>query len=110
LLAGTAGVLIGPITFANPYLGDTYGIAGFVALMIGGVERPTAAMFGGFLLGLLDEIANNYIGSQASDWFPFLIVVAVLLAVPEGMSTTGDAFRRWRRRHAAAGATAGGAA
>jgi branched-chain amino acid transport system permease protein len=110
VFAGVAGVLIGPITYSNPYLGDTYGIAGFVALMIGGVERPTAAMFGGFLLGLLDEIANNYIGSQASDWFPFLIVVAVLLAVPEGMSTTGDAFRRWRRRHAAAGATAGGAA
>ena len=49
--AGVAGVLIGPITYSNPYLGDTYGIAGFVALMIGGMARPAAAMAGGLLLG-----------------------------------------------------------
>ena len=28
IFAGVAGVLIGPITYSNPYLGDTYGIAG----------------------------------------------------------------------------------
>jgi branched-chain amino acid transport system permease protein len=93
LLAGLAGVLIGPITFANPYLGDTYGIAGFVALMIGGIERPAAAMAGGFILGLLDEGANHFINSHASDWFPFLVVVAVLLLAPKGLFSSGDALR-----------------
>lgn len=94
LLAGVAGVLIGPITFANPYLGDTYGIAGFVALMIGGIERPAAAMVGGFVLGLLDEGANHFIDSHASDWFPFVVVVAVLLLAPRGLFSSGDAVRR----------------
>ena len=69
--AGLGGVLIGPITYANPYLGDTYGIAGFVALMIGGTARPAAAMAGGLLLGILGEAANKLINTQASDWFPF---------------------------------------
>ncbi|HEX3786365.1 MAG TPA: branched-chain amino acid ABC transporter permease [Pseudonocardiaceae bacterium] len=97
LLAGVAGVLIGPITFANPYLGDTYGIAGFVALMIGGIERPAGAMAGGFILGLLDEGANHFINSHASDWFPFVVVVAVLLLAPRGLFSSGEVLRRLRR-------------
>jgi branched-chain amino acid transport system permease protein len=94
LLAGIAGVLVGPITYANPYLGDTYGIFGFVALMIGGIEKPAAAMGGGLVLGVLSVGANTYIGSQASDWFPFVVVVVVLLAAPHGLFASGDSFKR----------------
>ncbi|TXN29965.1 branched-chain amino acid ABC transporter permease [Lacisediminihabitans profunda] len=94
LLAGAAGVLIGPITYANPYLGDTYGITGFVALMIGGIERPAAAMGGGLVLGVLSVGANTFIGSQASDWFPFVVVVVVLLLAPHGLFASGDALKR----------------
>jgi branched-chain amino acid transport system permease protein len=94
LLAGVAGVLVGPITYANPYLGSTYGISGFVALMVGGIERPAASMFGGLLLGVLSQAANTLINSQASDWFPFLIVVVVLLVDPkDALSSLGRLFR-----------------
>jgi branched-chain amino acid transport system permease protein len=93
LLAGIAGVLVGPITYANPYLGDTYGITGFVALMIGGIERPAAALGGGLVLGILSVGANTYINSQASDWFPFLVVVIVLLIAPHGLFASGDALK-----------------
>ncbi|HEX7082870.1 MAG TPA: branched-chain amino acid ABC transporter permease [Gaiellaceae bacterium] len=89
VFAGVAGVLIGPITYSNPYLGDTYGIAGFVALMIGGTERPVAAMVGGLLLGVLGEGANRLINTQASDWFPFVVVVVILLLMPEGLFSIG---------------------
>ena len=94
LFAGVAGVLIGPITYANPYLGETYGIAGFVALMIGGTERPVAAMVGGLILGILGQAANTVINTQASDWFPFVVVVVILLLLPEGLfSIRGTALR-----------------
>ncbi len=93
VLAGVAGVLIGPITYSNPYLGDTYGIAGFVALMIAGTERPAAAMVGGLLLGVLGEAANKLINTQASDWFPFVVVVFILLLMPDGLFSAGS--RLW---------------
>ena len=96
--AGLAGVLIGPITYSNPYLGDTYGIAGFVALMIGGTARPAAAMAGGLLLGILGEVANKLIDTQASDWFPFVVVVVMLLVLPEGLLSLGAPFRQALRR------------
>jgi len=95
--AGVAGVLIGPITYSNPYLGDTYGIAGFVALMIGGTSRPAAAMAGGLLLGILGEAANKLINTQASDWFPFVVVVVILLVLPEGLLSLGAPTRRLLR-------------
>lgn len=102
LFAGVAGVLIAPRTFANPYLGNTYGTAGFVAMMIGGgTERPAAAMFGGFLLGLLSEGANALINSQASDWFPFLALVVILIVTPRGLLSSSNPLFRPRPAKAA---------
>jgi branched-chain amino acid transport system permease protein len=97
-LAGLAGILVGPITYGNPYLGDTYGIFGFIALMIGGIQRPAAAMGGGLILGVLSLGANTYIGAQASDWFPFVLVLLVLLLAPNGVFASGDALRKLFRR------------
>jgi branched-chain amino acid transport system permease protein len=111
LLAGIAGVLVGPISFANPYLGETYGIYGFIALMIGGIERPAASMGGGFVLGILSTLASTYINPQASDWFPFVVVLAVLLLTPKGIFMSGDALKRrvgaaMRRKSTAASGSA----
>jgi branched-chain amino acid transport system permease protein len=85
LFAGIAGVLIAPRTFANPYLGGTFNTFGFVSMMIGGTENPSFAMAGGVLLGVLAEGANTYINSQASDWFPFVTLLLVLLVSPKGI-------------------------
>jgi branched-chain amino acid transport system permease protein len=94
LLAGVAGVLVGPLSFANPYLGDTYGIYGFIALMIGGIESPAASMGGGFVLGILATLASTYINPQAADWFPFVVVLAVLLVTPNGVFMSGGVLKR----------------
>lgn len=97
LFAGIAGLLIAPSTFANPYLGSTFGTYGFIAMMIGGgTEKPVAAMFGGLLLGVLAEGANAFINSQASDWFPFLVLVVILIVSPRGLFNVAPL--RFRRR------------
>ncbi len=97
LFSGTAGILIAPRTFANPYLGNVYGTYGFVAMMIGGgTEKPVAAMYGGFLLGVLSEGANTMINSQASDWFPFLVLVVILILTPKGLFASGNPLLRFR--------------
>lgn len=94
LLAGIAGVLIAPVAFANPYLGDTYGISAFVALMLAGTQRPVGALFGGMILGVLNQAANSVINDQASTWFPFAVVLLVLLTVPEGLFSDRNPLRR----------------
>ncbi|WP_256750185.1 branched-chain amino acid ABC transporter permease [Mesorhizobium sp. Mes31] len=100
--AGVAGLLIGPTTFANPYLGDTFGTYGFIAMMIGGgTERPIAAMFGGLVLGVCAEGANGLINSQASDWFPFIVLVVILIVSPKGLFSASNPLFRPRRPAAA---------
>lgn len=98
LLLGVAGILVGPNSFANAYLGETFGISGFVALMIGGIESPSGAMLGGFILGILQAFAVTYINSQADDWFPFVMVVVGLLILPNGIFTSGGAIKSLLRR------------
>jgi branched-chain amino acid transport system permease protein len=51
-------------------------------------------MGGGLILGVLSIAANSYIGAQASDWFPFVLVLLVLLLAPNGVFASGDAVRR----------------
>lgn len=97
LFAGVAGLLIGPTTFANPYLGDTFGTYGFIAMMIGGgTEKPIAAMFGGLVLGVCAEGANALINSQASDWFPFVVLIVILTVSPRGLFSLRELFRTRR--------------
>lgn len=93
VLISIAGILIGPISFADAYLGETFGISGFVALMIGGIESPAAAMAGGWILGVLESFAVTYINAQAADWFPFIVVVVVLLVKPTGLFVSGQSYR-----------------
>jgi len=93
VLISIAGILIGPISFADAYLGETFGISGFVALMIGGIESPAAAMAGGWILGVLESFAVTYINAQAADWFPFIVVVVVLLVKPTGLFVSGQSYK-----------------
>lgn len=98
LYAGIAGILIGPDTFANPYLGGTFGTYGFIAMMIGGgTEKPIAAMVGGLILGVCAEGANAMINSQASDWFPFVVLVVILIVSPKGLMSSSGPFARRRK-------------
>jgi branched-chain amino acid transport system permease protein len=110
LLAGVAGVLIGPTSYANPYLGSTYGISAFVALMLAGTQRPMTALFGGMILGVLNELANTEINRQASTWFPFVVVLIVLLLIPDGLFSDRNPLWKWLgglgRRRGGGGASA----
>ena len=42
------------------------------------------------------------INSQASDWFPFIVLVVVLIASPRGLFSAGNLFRSRGRAAAAA--------
>jgi branched-chain amino acid transport system permease protein len=62
--------------------------------MIGGIESPVGAMFGGFTLGILESFAVTYINAQSASWFPFVIVLLVLLIAPDGIFTSGKIIKK----------------
>jgi branched-chain amino acid transport system permease protein len=91
LLAGTAGILVAPLVFANAYMGVGFGLKGFVAMMVGGIGRPAGAIVGALVLGLSEAFAINRLGSGASDWFPFALLIAVLICRPHGLIGSREA-------------------
>lgn len=85
LIAATAGFIIGPIVFANPTIGLTYSLEGFLALAIGGFGSVRGAIVGALLLGLAEQLWSVYFGAQL-DSLAGLVVLVLLLAVrPSGI-------------------------
>ena len=54
--------------------------------MVGGLTSPGGAVVGGFMMGVLENLAGEYvIGSELKLTFALVVIVAVLLFKPSGL-------------------------
>jgi branched-chain amino acid transport system permease protein len=97
-LCAVAAVLIGPSSFANPYMGDTYAIYGFIGFIVSKTTYPLSALFAGIVLGVVAEEANALINANAGSWFPFVLVLLLLVMRPSWILIEGQAPRPSRLR------------
>ncbi len=86
-LGAIGGVVLAPLTPMSYQSGIMLGLKGFVAAAIGGFKSPVAAVFGGLLLGIVE----NFV--VAANWGPFtssykdavaLVVLLLILLVRSG--------------------------
>jgi branched-chain amino acid transport system permease protein len=84
-IGGLGGVVIAPITSATYDMGLTFGLAGFVAAVLGGLESLPGALVGGFVLGIAEKISGGLISTGWEQGIGFLILVLVLLLRPQGL-------------------------
>lgn len=80
-----AGILITPITLTSFDVGTLLALKGFAAAMLGGMGSPLGAVIGGLLLGLLEALGAGYVSSAYKDAVAFLVILAVLFAMPQGL-------------------------
>jgi branched-chain amino acid transport system permease protein len=80
-----AGVLATPITLTSYDVGTLLALKGFAAAMLGGIGSAMGAVTGGVLLGLFEAFAAGYVSSQYKDAVAFLVILAVLFALPQGL-------------------------
>jgi branched-chain amino acid transport system permease protein len=85
LLGALAGVLVTPSTFLYPNSMDAIFVLGFTAAVIGGLDSPVGAVVGGLLLGVGLSYVGGYLGSNVVNLFALGILVAVLMARPDGL-------------------------
>lgn len=83
-LAALSGVLIAPIATASLYLGLAFGLKGFSAAIVGGLNNPRGCVIGGFALGVLESMVNLW-QAQWRDIFVFMVVILVLAIKPSGL-------------------------
>ena len=80
-----AGVLITPITLVAYDVGIALALKGFAGAMLGGMGNPRGALVGGILLGLIEALTAGYLSSQYKDAAAFVVILAVLFVMPEGL-------------------------
>lgn len=89
-LAGLAGLIISPLSYASPWLGLEFAILGFAAAIIGGLGSWPGAVAGGILLGVTQAFALRYFSSQWGELLTLALLLAVLYARPTGL------FAEWQ--------------
>ena len=84
-IGALGGVLVTPITLTSYNLGVGMALKGFAAAMLGGMGNPMGALVGGLLLGLLEAMTAGYLSSQYKDAAAFVVILAVLFTMPQGL-------------------------
>ena len=92
-LGALAGVLIAPISFTAWDVGVMLGLKGFAAAMLGGIGSGPGAVAGGLALGLIEALGAGYLSSAYKDVFAFVILLAALVFLPNGLAGRGAAER-----------------
>jgi branched-chain amino acid transport system permease protein len=85
VLAGVAGVLLGPIWLPDVNMGDAVALKAFAAAIIGGFGSVPGAIIGGILVGLTEMLSARYISSTYKELIVFALMVGFLLAYPQGI-------------------------
>jgi len=85
LLGALAGILIAPITATNFEVGILLGLKGFAAAILGGLGNGLGAIVGGLMLGIIESLGAGYISSDYKDAMAFVVILAVLFFMPNGL-------------------------
>jgi branched-chain amino acid transport system permease protein len=80
-----AGMLVAPIIFLSPNMMFATLIFAFAAAVLGGLQSLPGAIVGGLLLGIIQNMAGTYIGSEIDITSAFVVIVLVLLVRPTGL-------------------------
>ena len=84
-IGAIAGVLVTPITLTSYNVGTLLALKGFAAIMLGGIGSAMGAVVGGVLLGLFEAFAAGYLSASYKDAVAFIVILAVLFAMPQGL-------------------------
>lgn len=84
-IGALAGVLVTPVTLTSYDVGLALALKGFAAAMLGGMGNPKGALVGGLILGLLEGLTAGYLSSQYKDAAAFIVILAVLFFMPQGL-------------------------
>ncbi|HEX7277721.1 MAG TPA: branched-chain amino acid ABC transporter permease [Acidimicrobiales bacterium] len=87
-LAAVAGVMYGMRFGQIDYrIGFVTGLKAFTAAVLGGIGNVPGAMLGGFVLGMVEVMAVEYIphGSAWRDAWAFAVLILVLVFRPQGL-------------------------
>jgi branched-chain amino acid transport system permease protein len=88
LIGAVAGMLIAPVVFLEPNMMSSILLYGFAGAVVGGLTSPGGAVFGGVLVGIIENLAGTfipYIGRELKLSIALALIVFVLTVKPSGL-------------------------
>ncbi|MEZ4629247.1 MAG: branched-chain amino acid ABC transporter permease [Deinococcales bacterium] len=97
-LVTSAALLVTPRLLAKFSSGEAFGLIAFMAAIIGGFNQVRGALIGGFLIGIIDNLAKFYLArihlpfsdstlnlSPYAPAIPLILLIVIILFKPEGI-------------------------
>ena len=85
-LAGASGLIFGLYyNFTSYMIGFNAGLRAFTAAVLGGIGNVPGAMLGGIIIGFVEAIGGQFVGTAWADVIIFAILVLVLVFRPAGL-------------------------
>jgi branched-chain amino acid transport system permease protein len=85
-IGAVAGIMIAPIVYLEPNMMIGILLYGFAGAVLGGLSSPVGAVLGGFIMGVMENLAGTYIiGSELKLTFALVVIVVILIFRPAGL-------------------------
>ena len=86
MLAGSAGIIYALYQTTIWYFqGFTAGLVAFTAAVMGGIGNIRGAVLGGIIIGFLQQISDNRIGSEWTPAIVFVYLILIMVFKPSGL-------------------------
>jgi branched-chain amino acid transport system permease protein len=85
IVGAVAGMLLAPTLFLSPTMMAGALLFAFAAAVLGGLDSPVGAIVGGLTMGVVQNMAGTYIGSNIDITVAFVVIIAILLVRPRGL-------------------------
>jgi branched-chain amino acid transport system permease protein len=84
-IGSVAGMMVAPIVFLDPNMMGGVLLYAFAAALVGGIDNPGGAVFGGFLVGVLENVLGAFvIGNELKLAVALVLIIGVLTVRPSG--------------------------
>ena len=96
-IGAVAGALVAPMVYLEPNMMASILLYGFAGALVGGISNPAGAVFGGFMVGVLENLVAFFgnalekstgvylIGNGEKLTVALIIVITILTLKPSGL-------------------------
>jgi branched-chain amino acid transport system permease protein len=84
-VGSVAGMMVAPIVYLDPNMMGGVLLYAFAAALVGGIDSPGGAVFGGFFVGVLENVLGAFvIGNELKLAVALVLIIGVLVVRPSG--------------------------
>jgi branched-chain amino acid transport system permease protein len=85
-IGAIAAIMAAPIVYIEPNMMAGILLYGFAAALLGGINNPWGAAAGGFIVGVIENLAGAYVvGTELKLSVALVIIIVVLVTRPAGL-------------------------